>query len=85
MYNCITLDHLIWHDNKWWKLQELLNIKGEAYVDGMLCGDGSIYSFLISKKENTNKDDKCRQCGTVGKVFGMCCTCPKCGDIIWGI
>jgi hypothetical protein len=31
-----------------------------------------------------NEDDRCKNCGTMGQVLGMCCTCPNCGHTIWG-
>lgn len=35
-------------------------------------------------KKEPNEDDRCRACGAMGKVAGMCCTCPNCGNVIWG-
>lgn len=32
-----------------------------------------------------NEDDVCRSCGAVGEIKGMCCICPRCGKLIWGI
>jgi hypothetical protein len=35
-------------------------------------------------KSAPSEDDRCKKCGTMGDVKGMCCTCPSCGNTIWG-
>jgi hypothetical protein len=35
-------------------------------------------------KIGPSEDDRCKKCGTMGVVMGMCCTCPSCGNTIWG-
>jgi len=35
-------------------------------------------------KSAPTEDDRCKACGTMGVVSGMCCTCPNCGNVIWG-
>jgi len=32
-----------------------------------------------------SEHDRCKKCGTMGDVSGMCCRCPNCGHTIWGV
>jgi hypothetical protein len=51
-------------------------------------GDGTIASYdheELVVEECDRSEDECKECGVVGQVNGMSCTCPQCGRIIWGI
>lgn len=41
--------------------------------------------FKKIKQEELSDDDRCKKCGTLGNVISMCCLCPKCGNVVWGI
>ena len=36
-------------------------------------------------RNESSEDDICGNCGAMGEVKGMCCMCPSCGSLIWGI
>lgn len=36
-------------------------------------------------RNESSEDDICGNCGVMGEVKGMCCVCPSCGSLIWGI
>jgi hypothetical protein len=41
--------------------------------------------FTSIKDDKMTDDDRCKNCKTLGQLKNMCCVCPKCGNIIWGI
>jgi hypothetical protein len=41
--------------------------------------------FAPSKQKAAGEEDRCKRCGTIGRISGMSCLCPDCGQVIWGI
>lgn len=39
----------------------------------------------VKKEQPLTEDDRCKKCGTMGRVTGLSCRCPSCDEIIWGI
>ena len=41
-------------------------------------------SYAAASTKKVCEDDRCKSCGTMGEVKGLCCTCPQCGKTVWG-
>jgi len=58
-------------------------IKYEIAPDGK--GQRTRSPLFRWAEENICEDDRCKKCGSAGRVNGLSCVCPQCHEVIWGI
>ncbi|MFA5048356.1 MAG: hypothetical protein WC516_05045 [Patescibacteria group bacterium] len=82
-----TLPHME-HVVAWFKETILvlwLNWDGTAYGAFDKLKSIQVLELVDENSNQINTVDVCKKCGTLGEQIRMCCKCPNCGEIIWGI